>query len=159
MHKTKILLAGLSLLALTTAASAVDVRISGWGGAEVALVNGLITDVLADDLKAADITVKYEPVDGDFSQFITNALSAGTAPDLFYTDIFWSRAAFGTGKVEATTADTSPFEKNSFFAVKNVDEGRAPPESTDRPGASLLMRPSAFSCEMTCTPTFWLPSP
>lgn len=74
MHKTKILLAGLSLLALTSAASAVDVRISGWGGAEVALVNGLITDVLAEDLKAADINVVYEPVDGDFSQFITNAL-------------------------------------------------------------------------------------
>lgn len=116
MHKTKILLAGLSLLALTTAASAVDVRISGWGGAEVALVNGLITDVLAEDLKAADINVVYEPVDGDFSQFITNALSAGTAPDLFYTDIFWSRAAFGTGKVEATTGDTAPFAPNLIEA-------------------------------------------
>ena len=80
MHKTRTLLAGLSLLALTTAASAVDVRISGWGGAEVALVNGLITDVLAEDLKAAAINVVYAPVDGDFSQFITNALSAGTAP-------------------------------------------------------------------------------
>ncbi|MBL8596954.1 MAG: extracellular solute-binding protein [Devosia sp.] len=116
MHKTKILLAGLSLLALTSAASAVDVRISGWGGAEVALVNGLITDVLAEDLKATDINVVYEPVDGDFSQFITNALSAGTAPDLFYTDIFWSRAAFGTGKVEPTTADTSPFAPNLIDA-------------------------------------------
>lgn len=116
MHKTKILLAGLSLLALTSAASAVDVRISGWGGAEVALVNGLITDVLAEDLMAADINVVYEPVDGDFSQFITNALSAGTAPDLFYADIFWSRAVFATGKVEATTADTSPFAPNLIEA-------------------------------------------
>jgi multiple sugar transport system substrate-binding protein len=116
MHKSKYLLAGLSLLAMTSAAMAVDVRISGWGGAEVALVNGLLTDVLAEDLKAADINVKYEPVDGDFSQFITNALSAGTAPDLFYTDIFWSRAAFGTGKVEATTNDTSAFAPNLINA-------------------------------------------
>lgn len=109
---TRYLLAGLSLLALTTAASAVDVRISGWGGSEVAIVNGLIDEVLADELKAADIKVVYEPVDGDFSQFITNALSAGTAPDLFYTDIFWSRAVFGTGKVEATTNDASAFSPN-----------------------------------------------
>ena len=109
---TRYLLASLSLLALTTAASAVDVRISGWGGSEVAIVNGLIDDVLADELKAADIKVIYEPVDGDFSQFITNALSAGTAPDLFYTDIFWSRAVFGTGKVEPTTNDSSAFAPN-----------------------------------------------
>jgi multiple sugar transport system substrate-binding protein len=101
---------------MSSAALAVDVRISGWGGSEVALVNGLITDVLAEDLRAADINVVYEPVDADFSQFITNALSAGTAPDLFYTDIFWSRAAFGTGKVEATTADTSPFAPNLIEA-------------------------------------------
>lgn len=112
MPMTRYLLAGLSLLALTTAASAVDVRISGWGGSEVAIVNGLIDEVLADELKAADIKVVYEPVDGDFSQFITNALSAGTAPDLFYTDIFWSRAVFGTGKVEATTNDASAFSPN-----------------------------------------------
>ncbi len=116
MHRTRTLLAGLSLLAMSSAALAVDVRISGWGGSEVALVNGLITDVLAEDLRAADINVVYEPVDADFSQFITNALSAGTAPDLFYTDIFWSRAAFGTGKVEATTADTSPFAPNLIEA-------------------------------------------
>ena len=117
IRTSKFLLAGLSLLAMSVAANAADkVRISGWGGAEVALVNGLITDVLAEDLKAADIEVVYEPVDGDFSQFITNALSAGTAPDLFYADIFWSRAAFGTGKVEATTADTAPFAPNLIKA-------------------------------------------
>lgn len=111
------LLAGLSLLALAAPAYAAEtVRISGWGGGEVAIVNGLITDILAADLKAADITVVYEPVDGDFSQFITNALSAGTAPDLFYTDIFWSRAVFGTGKVDAWSADTSAFSPNLIAA-------------------------------------------
>src|SRR5262245_53516452 len=87
MTLKSMLLGGLSLLTLTAPALATDtVRISGWGGGEVAIVNGLITDVLAEDLKAADINVVYEPVDGDFSQFIINALSAGTAPDLFYTD-------------------------------------------------------------------------
>jgi multiple sugar transport system substrate-binding protein len=110
------LLAGLSLLALTTAANAETVRISGWGGNEVAIVNGLITDVLAEELAAEDVEVVYEPVDGDFSQFIINALSAGTAPDLFYVDIFWSRAAFGTGKIEPITADASEFSPNLVAA-------------------------------------------
>jgi multiple sugar transport system substrate-binding protein len=110
------LLAGLSLLALTTAANAETVRISGWGGNEVAIVNGLITDVLAEELAAEDVEVVYEPVDGDFSQFIMNALSAGTAPDLFYVDIFWSRAAFGTGKIEPITADASEFSPNLVAA-------------------------------------------
>jgi multiple sugar transport system substrate-binding protein len=114
MRSSIALLVGVSALALVLPALAQDttVRISGWGGSEVAIVNGLITEVLAEDLAAAGITVTYEPVDGDFSQFITNALSAGTAPDLFYTDIFWSRAVFGTGKVAATTNDTSAFAHN-----------------------------------------------
>lgn len=108
------LLAGASLLAMATTAMAQSqtVRISGWGGSEVAIVNGLITDILKDDLAAAGIEVVYEPVDGDFSQFITNALSAGTAPDLFYTDIFWSPAVFGSGKVDPVTADLSAFAPN-----------------------------------------------
>jgi multiple sugar transport system substrate-binding protein len=56
--------------------------------------------VLADDLKKAGITVKYEPIDGDFAQIITNALSAGTAPDIFYVDTFWAYPLFKSGKVE-----------------------------------------------------------
>lgn len=64
------------------------VRISGWGGSEVAIVNGLLTNVLAEKLAEEGIRVKYEPVDGDYSQFIINGLSAGTAPDLFYVDTF-----------------------------------------------------------------------
>ena len=65
MHKTKILLAGLSLLALTTAASAVDVRISGWGGAEVALVG-------FDDLP--DLAARLTTVRQDFPKLAEAAI-------------------------------------------------------------------------------------
>jgi multiple sugar transport system substrate-binding protein len=82
------------------------VRIAGFGGSDPVVINGLLTEVLADDLKAADIQVEYTPVEGDFSQYLTNALSAGTAPDLFYVDIFWSDAIFGGGQA-APVADAS----------------------------------------------------
>lgn len=116
MKKTATLLAATSLLALSTAAQAETVRISGWGGTEVAIVNGLITDVLKDEIAAAGIEVVYEPVDGDFSQFILNGLSAGTAPDLFYTDIFWARSIFGAGQADPVTTDLSAFDPNLVAA-------------------------------------------
>ena len=115
-NSLKFLLAGASALAMTAAAQAETVRIAGWGGAEVAIVNGLITDVLAEDLAAADIQVTYEPVDGDFSQYIVNGLSAGTAPDLFYTDIIWSRSIFAPGQADPVTSDTSAFAPNLIEA-------------------------------------------
>jgi multiple sugar transport system substrate-binding protein len=92
------------------------VRISGWGGSEVAIVNGLLTNVLAEELEKAGITVKYEPVDGDFSQFIINGLSAGTAPDLFYVDIFWARSIFSAGQAAPVTEDVSGFAANLLEA-------------------------------------------
>ncbi|OWK23102.1 hypothetical protein AJ87_41020 [Rhizobium yanglingense] len=92
------------------------VRISGWGGSEVAIVNGLLTNVLADELAKEGITLKYEPVDGDFSQFIINGLSAGTAPDLFYVDIFWARSIFSAGQAAPVTQDVSAFAANLLAA-------------------------------------------
>jgi len=68
--------------------SAETLRIAGFGGSDPAVITNLLNNVLADDIAAAGITVEYTPIDGDFSQFILNALSAGTAPDLFYVDIF-----------------------------------------------------------------------
>lgn len=115
-NSIKFLLAGASALALTAAAQAETVRIAGWGGSEVAIVNGLITDVLADELAAADIQVTYEPVDGDFSQYIINGLSAGTAPDLFYTDVNWSRSVFAPGQADPLTGDMSAFVPNLIEA-------------------------------------------
>ena len=72
-------------------AETVGVDVAGFGGQDVAVVTGLLEE-MAPEIEAAGIEVRYTPIDGDFSQWILNALSAGTAPDLFYTDIFWSDA-------------------------------------------------------------------
>ncbi|MEY9198593.1 MULTISPECIES: extracellular solute-binding protein [Sinorhizobium] len=105
-------LAAATMLAGLPAFASDTVRISGWGGSEVAIVNGLLTDVLAEKLAKEGITVKYEPVDGEFSQFIVNGLSAGTAPDLFYVDIFWARSVFSAGQALPVTQDVSGFAAN-----------------------------------------------
>ncbi len=81
-------------------AQAQTVRVSGFGGADPVVVNGLLNDVLADEIAALGIKVEYAPTEGDYSQFILNALSAGTAPDVFYTDIFWSLSIFANGQAE-----------------------------------------------------------
>jgi len=98
---------GRSLLAVSTlaifsavSAQAQTVRVSGFGGADTVVVNGLLNDVLADEIAALGIEVEYAPTEGDYSQFILNALSAGTAPDVFYTDIFWSLSIFANGQAE-----------------------------------------------------------
>ncbi|WP_117238378.1 ABC transporter substrate-binding protein [Thermus sediminis] len=85
---------GLSTLAQT------QVRISGWGGPDVAIVTGLLREVVQPRLDREGIRVIYEPIEGDYTQWLFNALSAGTAPDLFYVDIFWSESLFATGRVE-----------------------------------------------------------
>ncbi len=90
----KTLATSVAALGLATAAAADTVKVGGFGGSDPVVINGLLTEVLAEEIAAAGITVEYTPVDGDFSQFIVNALSAGTAPDLFYVDIFWSNSIF-----------------------------------------------------------------
>ncbi len=94
----RLLLASAFALGAASLAQAQTVRVSGFGGSDPAVVNGLLNDVLADEIAALGIEVEYAPTDGDYSQFILNALSAGTAPDLFYTDIFWSRSIFTPGQ-------------------------------------------------------------
>jgi multiple sugar transport system substrate-binding protein len=100
----KNLATSVATIGFAVAAMADTVKISGFGGSDPVVINGLLTEVLADEIAAAGITVEYTPVDGDFSQFIVNALSAGTAPDLFYVDIFWSNSIFDNNQA-APVAD------------------------------------------------------
>ncbi|MGL5008994.1 MAG: hypothetical protein ACRC6I_03875, partial [Paracoccaceae bacterium] len=97
-HLGKILLATAAALALAQPGLAETVRIAGFGGSDPAVVNKLLNEIMAEEIKAAGIEVEYTPVDGDFSQFILNALSAGTAPDLFYVDVFWSDSIFSANQ-------------------------------------------------------------
>ncbi|WED24627.1 extracellular solute-binding protein [Vibrio sp. JC009] len=104
----------LSLLAAVsgTVSAATDVTIAGWGGNDVVVMNKLVNEVLADDFKAADLNVKYQAVEGDFSQYITNSLSAGTAPDAFYIDVLVANALVKSGKVAANSQSLNKVAQN-----------------------------------------------
>ncbi|AEV16184.1 MAG: ABC transporter substrate-binding protein [Thermus sp.] len=111
--KARFLMAILVLLGLALAQT--QVRISGWGGTDIAIVNGLLKEVVQPKLDREGIRVVYEPIEGDYTQWLFNALSAGTAPDLFYVDIFWSESLFATGRVEPLDAYFSRQEVAEFL--------------------------------------------
>ena len=75
-----------------------QVRIAGFD-VDASNVNRVLDEVVRPMLEGEDIEVAYEPIAGDFAQYLTNALSAGTAPDLFYVDIFWAESVIGPGAV------------------------------------------------------------
>ena len=72
----------ISLLACTALAQT-TIRITGYGGQDPAIVNRLINEVIGSDLEGEGITVQYEPIEGDYNAGLFNALSAGTAGDIF----------------------------------------------------------------------------
>ncbi len=83
-----------------TAYSTEKIVVSGWAGNDVVMMNNLLQNALIDDIKAANINVEYKPIEGDFTTFLTNSLSAGTAPDVFYVDVIYANAFISTGKLE-----------------------------------------------------------
>lgn len=109
----KAFLALLALLGLAFAQT--QVRISGWGGTDIAIVSGLLKEVVQPKLDKEGIQVVYQPIEGDYTQWLFNALSAGTAPDLFYVDIFWSESLFATGRVEPLDNYLSRQEVGEFL--------------------------------------------
>ncbi len=109
----KSLLLSLFAAGITTNAMAnTEVTIAGWGGNDVVVLNKLVNEVLADDFEKAGLTVKYQAVEGDFSQFITNSLSAGTAPDAFYIDVVFANTLVNSGKISANNAALNSVAKS-----------------------------------------------
>ena len=100
----------LGLLA-STALCQTTVRITGYGGQDPAIVNRLINEVIGEDLQAEGITVQYEPVEGDYNAGLFNALSAGTAGDIFYIPAETAPGILATGTVLPLNdvVDTEPF--------------------------------------------------
>jgi len=106
MKRVKRVLTLLTAIALTVAvamcagaASAdVQVRIAGFGGVDLAIVEELIARFVQPKLKG--VKAVYEPIADGYDRWLVNSLSAGTGPDLFYVDIFWSRGLFSSGAVE-----------------------------------------------------------
>jgi len=84
--------------AAVSQAAEVKIRVAGFGGTDTAIVEELIARFVQPNLK--EIQVVYEPIPDSYDKWIVNALSAGTGPDLFYVDIFWSQGLFSSGAVE-----------------------------------------------------------
>ena len=84
----------------TVSAANVQVRISGWGGSDQAIIEEMLRLYVNPTMEKEGITVLYEPIADDFQRYIVNALSAKTAPDLFYMDIFWAQSLIQAGQVE-----------------------------------------------------------
>lgn len=87
-------------LVSSTALAATVVRVSGWGGTDIAIVEELINRFVRPAVEKDGIEVKYEPIAEDFAGYLFNSLSAGTAPDLFYVDIFWGETLMRAGQLE-----------------------------------------------------------
>jgi len=87
------------VLLATSLVSAQQVRIGGGGGPDNIIMEEMIELFVRPALEGTGITVQYEPIADDFQRYIVNALSAGTAPDLFYMDIFWAESLIRSGKV------------------------------------------------------------
>jgi len=92
------------VLLVACAASAQHIRIGGFGGNDTIIVEEMIELFVRPALEGTGITVQYEPVADDYQRFIINALSAGTAPDLFYMDVLWAGSLFPSGVVEPLNA-------------------------------------------------------
>jgi multiple sugar transport system substrate-binding protein len=108
----QLILAGLVAFGLATAQTVVKVQ--GFGGNDTAVTSSLIKEIVNPALEKEGITAEYQGIEGDYKAAILNALSAGTAADLFYVDIFWSEPLFASGRVEPLDSYMSKQELAAF---------------------------------------------
>jgi multiple sugar transport system substrate-binding protein len=84
---------------LVGGAFAQQIRIMGYGGQDPAILVRLLDEVIGTELAAEGITLTYEPLEGDYNAALFNALSAGTAADIFYIPVETAPGIIATGKV------------------------------------------------------------
>jgi len=74
----------------------VTIRLAGYSGD-----TPLMQDVLARFVEGAipGVEVVWEPITEDYLAFVLRSLSAGTAPDIFYIDVYWAKTVVDTGMV------------------------------------------------------------
>lgn len=111
-----------ALLATSFALAQTTVRVQGYGGQDPAIVQRLIDEVIGAQLAEAGITIQYEPIETDYNAVLTNALSAGTAGDVFYIPGETAPGFIATGKVLPLNdlVDTDAFLEN-LLSVYDVD--------------------------------------
>ena len=103
-----------TLLVLAFAGAALaqtTVRIMGYGGEDPRIVARIIDEVITDELAEANITIRYEPIETDYNANLLNALSAGTAADVFYIPAETAPGIIASGRVLPLDGlvDASPF--------------------------------------------------
>lgn len=103
-----------ALLLAGAALAQTNVRIMGYGGQDPAIVQRLLDEVIGEQLAEQEITVSYEPLEGDYNAALFNALSAGTAGDVIYIPGETAPAIVATGRVLPLegVVDTEPFIDN-----------------------------------------------
>lgn len=113
---------GLMLLtaaATTQAAAQTTIKINGYGGTEQALVTDLINRFVKPALAKDNISVVYQPLQGDYNQQLTTLLAANNAGDVFYLPAETLSGYIATGKVLPLNGvvQTGPYIKslNSAF--------------------------------------------
>lgn len=118
----RVLLAVVLLAFVVATATAQQIRIMGYGGNDPAIVVRLLDEVIGDELEAEGITLVYEPLEGDYNAALFNALSAGTAADLFYIPVETAPGIIATGKVLPLNdvIDAEPFI-DSLVAAYTAD--------------------------------------
>ncbi len=122
MKQLRRLLMLLAALTLSVTLAQTTVRVQGYGGSDPAIVQRLIDEVIGDDLAKQGITIQYEPIETDYNAVLTNALSAGTAGDVFYIPGETAPGIIATGKVLPLDGlvDTTPFI-DSLMSVYTID--------------------------------------
>lgn len=70
------------------------------GGNDQVIVEELLNKFVRPELADEGIEIIYEPIADDYQRYLLNSLSAGTAADLFYMDIFWAKNVIKEGLVE-----------------------------------------------------------
>jgi multiple sugar transport system substrate-binding protein len=120
----RITLSMLSLCLLGTAFAQTTIKINGYAGQDPAIVGDLINRFVKPALAKDNVSVVYEPLQGDYNQQLTTLLAAGNAGDLFYVPGETLDGFVATGKLLKLTGlvSTSPYIKslNLAFTRKGI---------------------------------------
>jgi len=95
----------------------VTIRLAGYSG-DTPLMQDVLTRFVED--KIPGVEVVWEPITEDFLAFVLRTLSAGTAPDIFYVDLYWAETVASTGLVQALDeymADSEILSKEDLIPV------------------------------------------
>ncbi|SHH48031.1 ABC transporter substrate-binding protein [Thermosipho atlanticus] len=84
----KVFLVFLTVLIVSMAFSVTTITISGWPGNpdEEAAIKAAVDEFNATH---KDIQINWEPIPGNYLETLKTRLSAGTAPDIFYVDVYF----------------------------------------------------------------------